>query len=124
MKMTTFEISKKLAEIGFKANFDWVYEKGNKAGGLWNWSFEIAPWNDAKEEDYYPAYDLETLLEFLPEFNRRGHLRQGYLLTKGHLGYLGPINEGVVCQENESLADCAARLLILLHEKGLIKFGE
>jgi hypothetical protein len=101
-KTTNYEISKKLAEIGFKA--------------------ETSTSISMLETKDYSSYDLETLLDALPEkteiiihqlINKRG-----FYLDYGLRGD----EIFVEIKNNESLADNAGRLLILLHEKNLIKF--
>jgi hypothetical protein len=78
-----------------------------------------------------PAYDLETILEALPKHIRddfgeyeldlyinRNNWRIAYIGDNGSLQ-----DDRLTKEENESLADTAARLLILLHEKGIVKFN-
>ncbi|MBM5783153.1 MAG: hypothetical protein FJ368_07040 [Pelagibacterales bacterium] len=57
------------------------------------------------KEPLIPAYDLETLIDALPNFIANGSGTEKCLVI-------------------DAAADCAARLLIKLHEQGLIKFGE
>ncbi len=110
-KTTNYEISKKLEEIGFNKETNFYFT-------------EIAP-NKFKAEYYtnnnkyflLKSYDLETLLDALPEINK-----QLPLLCFSGISYLDPVNIGLSRNKNESLADNAGRLLILLHEKNLIKF--
>lgn len=122
MKTTSYEISKKLAEIGFTSQTDKFYDSGQ--GRLLD---EI----NVEDEtgDIIAAYDLETLLDNLP-----------YYITKDRQDYFLIVNQHVIayeedCREkpdlegcvrenleSESLADTAARLLLLLHEKGILNF--
>jgi len=108
MKTTSFEISKKLAEIGFKA------EAHHKLHCF-------------KDDFLYSYYDLETILEALPEeINLEGYCQE-LLITKNLLAYqraTGAWDFEQIRNENESLADTAARLLILLHEEGIVNFNE
>lgn len=97
MKTTNYEISKKLAEIGFRA--------------------ETSTSISMLETKDYSSYDLETLLDALPEINK-----QLPLICFSGITYLDPVNIGLSRNKNESLADIAGRMLILLHEKNLIKF--
>jgi hypothetical protein len=105
MKTTSYETSKKLAKIGFKA--------------------------EAHHKFLYSYYDLETILEALPTKIARGEGRaptSSFIFTKDGMGYAQKpqieFQEFIEHHENASLADTAARLLILLHEKGLINFNE
>jgi len=99
-KTTNYEISKKLAEIGFKAKAEKCWAKIRHSVlseiDLVNLDFTVPQHCD----EWVLSYDLETLLDALPEI----------------------INIGLSRNKNESLADNAGRLLILLHEKNLIKF--
>ena len=61
MKTTNFEISKKLKEIGFQAEFNFHYKAPDYVN-LYDSGYE-----DYKEENT-PTYDLETLIDALPEF--------------------------------------------------------
>jgi len=118
MKVTNYENSKRLAEIWFKAPHcgGWFAEGG--------FTFDISADFD------WAAYDLETILEALPDsLNHLGFETQ-LELTKDAIGYYateGDEESGFAIaveiskKENESLADCAARLLIMLFEKKLIE---
>jgi hypothetical protein len=116
-KTTNYEISKKLAEIGFKAKANHGWHKDNlesePAEFISNYAFST---------NYIKAFDLETLLDALPEkteiiINQLSNKR-GFYLDYGSRGD----EIFVKIKENESLADTAGRLIILLHEKNLIKF--
>lgn len=104
-KTTNYEISKKLEEIGFSRQAFWV------------WTSKSCCCPFETHLDGFRAYDLETLLDALPEINK-----QLPLLCFSGITYLDPVNIGLSRNKNESLADTAGRLLILLHEKNLIKF--
>jgi len=104
-KTTNYEISKKLAEIGFSRQPFWV------------WTSKDCCYPYETHLDGFRAYDLETLLDALPEINK-----QLPLICFSGISYLDPVNIGLSRNKNESLADNAGRLLILLHEKNLIKF--
>jgi len=122
-KTTNYEISKKLAEIGFDKETNFYFT-------------EIAP--DKFKAEYYTnnnkyfllkSYDLETLLDVLPEKIKIGIDRTPqsvFYFDKISFGYAKEpkIQFQFYCrvQENESLADTAGRLIIELHEKNLIKF--
>ena len=131
MKTTSFEISKKLAEIGFEAKFDHCYSKQNPEQGLWNKSFEITCWEGEDISNYYPAFDLETILEALPKEIERDNgfnigLRFWWADGASWIGYqnFSGFIITVDANQNESLTDTAARLLILLHEEGIVNFNE
>lgn len=121
MKVTNYEISKKLKEIGFKAEteINWVeYQKYDR-------DKEIITWHDDQRLETWEtvnslcrAYDLETLISALPKsiiyIEESFHFRE---YSDSYIAFsLSKVGE-------ESLADCAARMLILLYEKGLIKFN-
>lgn len=136
MKVTSFSISQKLAEIGFdkKAGFlDCYY---NTEGQLRNKHQEKYYEEENTDVDCF-SYDLETILDALPkEIENKIHPIESWQLdmTKEFIGY----SYYYSCQSDvdketlfstiklhtESLADMAARLLIKLHETGLVKFKE
>ncbi len=132
MKTTSYEISQKLAEIGFFAGSTIGYYKSNTGG---SGRFNLGMANSEMELEFL-AYDLETILEALPktiDYHGEGRLRIA-LRDNDKIFYLGWCNGDEDWREHhylpsskrgesESLADMAARLLILLHEKGLVKFG-
>ena len=128
-KTTNFEISKKLAEIRFKAKAEkcWAKIKHSVSSefNLVNLDFSV-PLNC---DEWVLSYDLETLLNVLPEKIKVGIDRtpQSKLyFDKISFGYAKEPKIGFQfyyrIQENESLADTVGRWIILLHEKNLIKF--
>ena len=133
MKTTNYELSKKLAKIGFKARTDkcWAKIRGSKLDDftLRDLDFSIAQNCD----QWFLSYGLEEILEALPGFldgNEGGefnHCSLELYIGYGQISYSGILNGGLNIIINktrdESLADTAARLLILLHEKDLIEFG-
>lgn len=126
MKVTSFELSKKLAEIGFKADYDYCYDK-NEDKCLWNKSFEIACWEGMDLDNYYPAFDLETILETLPYHIKHNNFDYFLNLNQHFIAYCEDCGEesdlaGRVREVGDSLVDIAGRLFIRLHERGLIKF--
>lgn len=136
MKVTNFELSKKLAEIGFEADFDWCYSKNDKdKSGIWSKTFEITCWEDEDISNYYPAYDLETIIEMFPAFVTDEECSYYFWLWNDGMGYYRSSKSYNSYQmnrakfeisnsmNNESLADCAARLLILLYERNLVEFN-
>jgi hypothetical protein len=135
MKTTNFENSKKLAEIGFKADTKnwWMLSAFNEP------THQLKTYN--RFEDYvgdnYRAYDLETILEALPKTltidERRPticHIKLKIFFDVDGKNYIGYQSfEGfhpklTLEQGNESLVDTAARLLIALHEADLINFNK
>jgi hypothetical protein len=119
MKTTSYEISKKLAEAGFKAETEWYHDLGY---GTLYYNFEADKYNNR----LVPTYDLETILEALPDLIRSPdsppHLYPLFVSKKG-VGYDYTSGLTSIRKGEESLADCAAKMLILLHEKGLINFN-
>jgi hypothetical protein len=124
MKTTSYEISKKLAEAGFesRANFFWC-ELGEDLVGIHLSQLHVVPQSVKR----IVAYDLETILEALPESVKFDNKWAWFEMDKNFIIYKF-IDEDKTClfdfhkQENESLADTAARLLIKLESKGLINF--
>jgi len=118
-KTTNYEISKKLAEIGFKAetHFSWIEECNFFRIENKNWIENIG----IGFKELFPAYDLETLLDALPEkteiINSQLTNKREFYLVYGLRGS----KIYVKIKENESLADTAGRLIILLHEKNFLK---
>ena len=132
MKTTSYKISKKLAEIGFEGDADYYYEKDKlEENDKWN----ITELQFEGTDNYYPAYDLETILDALPKERNLLTDFNHYLkivfenFEKREKAFIGYWDEEfyhsdflVEQEETESLADTAARLLILLHEKGIVDF--
>ena len=119
MKTTNFEISKKLKEIGFDAEFNFHYKATD-------------PFNlyDSGYDDYRdrntPSYDLETLIDALPK-KINDNLQLRVLFDEynfiGYQNWDGFVPKLTIKQkENESLADTAGRLIIKLFEAGIINF--
>lgn len=137
MKLTDFETSKKLDELGFRAESDYCYEKDDQEENeVWSIPFELAWWDDFERERYYLAYDLETMLEALPQYIESETLNNKkdpchFNMNKHMLCYINhgcdPIFEGVrhyttcAIDKKESLANMAARLLINLIEDKIVK---
>jgi hypothetical protein len=138
-KTTNYEISKKLEEIGFKADAEKCWAKiRHYCLGYWstvssefvlvNLDFQV-PQNC---DEWVLSYDLEILLDALPSeieyFGNDAYFR----MSKDQFWYEEFCNCPFDCpvkrhynikiKENESLADTAGRLIILLHENNLIKF--
>ena len=128
IKVTSYLISKKLAEIGFWGNCDTIFWY-DKNGNLDYDQVGITLTREQQAEATL-AYDLETILTALPKRISRGKDYSDYKLTLSHsdVAYemkYGTWEESIISRNpGESLADCAARLLILLVETGIIKFNK
>ena len=123
MKTTNYEISKKLKEIGFEADFNFHY-KATDSFNLYDSGYE-----DYKERNI-PSYDLETLLKTFPNIT-------GIDLENGEIHYQNSYTDylskrdGIRTEfyykmdKNELLVDAVGKLLLKeLHEAGLIKFNK
>jgi len=112
MKLTNYENSKKLAEIGFDCETNFHYLETKNFG-----NFEVSySENNNYNSSIVKAYDLETLLDAMPLFTEVS-------------GFIGGIKFKAcrieITQSGkayETLADSAALFLISLYEKGIIKF--
>jgi hypothetical protein len=133
-KTTNFEISKKLSEIGFNEETNFYYRKNDKELFI-----NTPPDLKDSEKFFLKSYDLEILLDALPseiEIENWGgwkYYNIYFKMNKNGFWYENLCNcDSSACPvekyhymeiiENESLADTAGRLIILLHEKNLIKF--
>ena len=127
MKKTSYETSKKLAEAGFKAETDFYWVKWNAGEPELVHEKEQTPALIEK----VGAWDLETILEALPSEIDEGFRRLCVFSNfvndenkKMRIGYYYSDFFGEVIRkiksDNESLANTAARLLLLLHKKNLI----
>jgi hypothetical protein len=126
MKTTDFELSKKLAEIGFKKTSTIAFFSSKCGGGG---RFVVSDgFKDGYNLDCY-SFDLETILEALQE-NFQCDIKisateieiENKPRPTHQFEYLKFWEEFTERKENESLADTAARLLILLKSKNLISF--
>lgn len=123
MKTTNYENSKKLKEIGFKAdtNFYWYcYDKGEECRHI----------SEADGRGDIKSFDLETILEALPKKIKPNGVTCRFEMFSFRddsenelfsVGYMITRNFSVSSTKDESLADTAARLLILLIEKRVVK---
>jgi hypothetical protein len=128
MKVTGFLVSKKLAEIGFKAEAEKCWAKiGHSVSSefvLVNLDFQV-PQNC---DEWVLSYDLETLLDVLPHNFILEKKIKFLNMNQSEIGYKTGSSDIYDYQllyfrmKEESLADTAGRLIILLHEKNLIKF--
>ena len=110
MKITSYEISKQLAEAGFKTN---------EENQIWNY--------EGQEIWSVPAFDLETILEALPNFIANKNKGENCLVIDvafGEIHYEGDSDNDAMfittTEENESLADTAAKLWLKLKKEGLV----
>ena len=94
MKLTSYETSKKLEELGFKAEHDYCYDKkGKDQTQCWNVSHELSCWDGYDEELYYPAYDLETMIKSLPSeivesVEGDDNYKSWLTINRNHAGYI------------------------------------
>jgi hypothetical protein len=122
-KTTNYEISKKLKEIGFdkETNFYFTEVAPDK--------FEAQYYTNNKKYLLLKSYDLETLLDALRKVKwfscKIGKKEACFGYYEIYRDKKNELQERAFLINNlngESLADTAGRLLILLHEKNLIKF--
>jgi hypothetical protein len=110
-KTTNYEISKKLEEMGFNQETNFYYRKNDKE------LFINTPPNLKNSEEFFlKSYDLETLLDVLPDT-----IGGCLMIHKEGMYYQESMVE-VQKLENESLADTAGRMIIELYNNNLIKF--
>lgn len=127
MKVTSYEISKKLWNTGFRASskFQWHNSDYCASNGE---NIEYPPLEPVGDIGIYGAYDLETILEALPDQVENDCRILHFQLTRESILYNSETwnNLGLEVdrEENESLADTAARLLINLVEEGIINLKE
>lgn len=127
MKTTSYEISKKLKEAGFDAETDFGYHKSGQ--------FALQKLLVSDSLSHIKAYDLETILDALPKklankYGNKGALKLSYDTKLNWIYYADKedyilfFNDYAHCeiksQENESLADTAGKMWLLLKEKGLV----
>jgi len=131
MKTTDYNTSVKLKELGFKAE--------HSTGHIINEADEelIKKHGISIVSEFYPAYDLETILDALPNYIYSSVIVSDYnfekdihnkfwlrIYNKDRISYENQ-NDVIYFQEyfkeNESLATTAGRLLVKLIEEGLIK---
>lgn len=129
MKTTSFEISKKLRDLGIHldTNFSWIKMDHAENGGTMIWEIHYEDNVNGIEypnEYHIEAYTLEDILEVLPKhLSSEGYSESLIVEVKYNLiGYEMIWNEGR--KENETLATTAARLLIKLLEDKIITIEE
>lgn len=141
MKTTSFEISKKLAEIGFKADSDFSWNKQIICCGYSSKEHKFIKYKNGwrEGEELFKSYDLETILEALPDKIDARSIDDWSInfiafevflsLNNNGIGYYADSRDDnqslffIGSKKDQSLADTAARLLIKLYEKGIVKFG-
>lgn len=143
-KTTNFEISKKLKEAGFEAETDFYFHEQQ----LRNLNFP-RHFADADTKNNVKSYDLETILDALPDFIIRKYKSkvnwevkafiERLIIEKKEIRYscddienaddanrfyqeYGYMQDITVFKKfnNKSLADTAGRMWLMLKEKGLI----
>lgn len=123
MKTTNYEISKKLKEIGFEADFNFHY-KATDSINLYDSGYE-----DYKERNI-PSYDLETLLKAFPNITGIDYENGEIHYQNSYTDYLSK-RSGIRTEfyykmdKNELLVDAVGKLLLEeLHEAGIINFNK
>lgn len=151
MKTTNFEISKKLEEIGFNTPAEkcWAKIRLSKTQ-----EFTLIPLTFdvfANCDEWFPSYDLETLLDALPDSitreyksNKDGTIKEfeeNLVIEKNKICYrcydietsddaneywreYGYEQNISIYHYYDSLTNIAGKMLIKLFEAGLIKFNK
>lgn len=128
MKTTNYEISKQLKKNGLSKKFgfiDYYYNTDKQLRRRYQESYCSTDKENTQVDCF--SYDLETILEALPNSIRLPEYPPYYLgfslvIRKHSIGYGSESGISFIKEKNESFADAAARLLLLLYEKNLIKF--
>ena len=129
MKTTSYEISKKLKEAGFEADADYYWVEGIICVNAYVFSDYMTG-----GKKLCNSYDLETLLDALPSvIERKGWGNDIYFkMNKNGFCYENSCScdSSEYCpletyyhidrQKNESLADTAGKMWLLLKEKGMV----
>lgn len=122
MKTTSYEISKKLKEAGFEAETDDFWVKWNEGEATLINRYEPTPSLIEK----ISAYDLETILESVPMGIDKNEKRYDLVIEQRVFFYYSDDdgNEleefSIMQKQDESLADTAARLWLVLKQENLI----
>ena len=132
MKVTNCEISERLKAIGFEAetNYVWIYNPCTDPNI--KIFVNVEQRDEYNKDTDYKAYDLETILDALPQSIKRGD--KDYFLALEHCSVyyddgVPHLEGGEViyiedrCNE-QSLVDIAARLLIKLVEDKIINLKD
>ena len=138
IKTTNFEISKKLAEIGFKAEAEkcWAKIRHSVSSEFYLVNLDFAVPQNCDE--WVLSYDLETLLEFAFDEICDFKIFSDHVFIADYWddGAYEVIDELLIDRERSfkfvndkrireykyNYAEIVAKLIILLHEKNLIKF--
>ena len=121
-KTTSYEISKKLKEAGFEDSY--IYAWYSDSEGL-PWVQEIQHAKPTAVNKYgekvkltyiAPAYDLETLLDALKQTGKRIMIE----IKSDNWGINFAYEFNKYSKENESLADTAGKMWLMLKEKGVL----
>ena len=141
MKTTNYEISKKIKEIGFEARTNFYFDTRTYKA-IPDEVFYKSAFDKEEFEHCLPSYDLETLLDALPskittKF-KGDEIEETFRIYKGEIRYSVSADEVEYYIENydyymkfgfcvkdwegETYADAAGRLLIKLHEAGIVNF--
>ena len=112
-KTTSYEISKKLKEAGFGKSSAFAHFKSKAGGGGIFYVWEGI--KDGYEEEFF-SYDLETLLDALKQTGKRIMIE----IKSDNWGINFDYEFNKYSQENESLADVAGKMWLMLKEKGII----
>lgn len=131
-KVTSYLISKQLAEAGFRSSYEWLWEHNGIGPTLFrpNTSLEdLSIEQLVKNYNYFPAYDLGALVEALNassiRIESRGIYKKGHDLQDGVEVFYEPLfespsysyyNQFMPSEEDEALVDTVARLLLGLHD--------
>jgi len=120
MKTTNYEISKKLAEIGFVGESETLkHDPDNFVMGQKYWSYDFETIWDALPAEVSNAKYLQSTKKFplILTLDKSENIPIFYTFPAQGGTYLGSNIE-----DGDCLADCAARLLITLAEEKIIKF--
>lgn len=131
MNVTSYEISKKLKDIGFETEteINWVeYQKYDRPKQVITWHDDERVENWETVNNICGAYDFETLFDSLRERIKFKNKLYFFSMFRNIIGY-SDLNDPMKFKifeyvENQSLADAGGKLLIKLHKKGLIKFDK
>jgi len=122
MKTTNYEISKQLAEAGFKAENDFYWAKWNEGDP------ELVHAKDGTPSliEKVPAYDFETILQTLPDGLESTMGIATFVMRKNSIFYeieqenQVPKLTFAELKEQSNWADTAARLWLKLKKQNLI----
>ena len=116
-KTTSYEISKQLKEAGFEAETDYNFiERNNQKVFLRNIKelTDIELMNEIGV--FIKSYDLETLLDALKQTGKRIMI----VVINDNWGINFNYEFNKYSQENESFADTAGKMWLMLKKKGMV----